>query len=90
MNTNTYLRNLAVGCRGRVVGYEMVSGGYTGRLISMGLTPGTEFTLTRHMPLGGCVEIEVQGCNLSLRKHEADALCIEEVDEESTDIEFYN
>lgn len=81
MNTNTYLRNLAVGCRGRVVGYEMVSRGYTGRLIAMGLKPGTEFILTRHLPLGGCVEIEVQGFNLSLRKHEADALCIEEVDE---------
>jgi ferrous iron transport protein A len=44
------------------------------------LTPGTEFTLIRHAPLGD-LEIEVRGVNLSLRRHEANVLCIEEVDE---------
>jgi ferrous iron transport protein A len=77
--TNTYLSNLPIGCRGRVVGYEQVTGGYKGRLLAMGLTPGTEFTVVHHAPLDGIIEIEVRGLLLYLRKHEADVLCIEEV-----------
>ena len=79
---NTYLRNLPVGCRGRIVGYEQVTGGYKGRLLAMGLTPGTEFTVIRHASDSNAIEIEVQGVLLSLRKHEADVLCIEEVGDE--------
>lgn len=78
---NTYLRNLPVGCRGRIVGYEQVTGGYKGRLLAMGLTPGTEFTVIRHTSLGDVIEIEVQAGLLSLRKHEADVLCIEELND---------
>ncbi|AFZ30503.1 FeoA family protein [Gloeocapsa sp. PCC 7428] len=77
--TNTKLRNLAVGCRGRVVGYEQTARAYREKLLPMGLTPGTEFTVTRHAPLGDPIEIEVRGFHLSLRKDEADALRIEEV-----------
>lgn len=82
-DTNTYLCNLPLGCRGRVVGYERVTAGYKGRLLAMGLTPGTEFTVIRHTPLDDLIEVEVRGCKLSLRKHEADVLCIEEVSEDS-------
>jgi ferrous iron transport protein A len=46
----------------------------------MGLTPGIEFKVIRHAPLGDPVEIEVRGFKLSLRKQEADALIVEEVD----------
>ncbi len=81
-DTNTYLCNLPLGCRGRVVGYEQVTAGYKGRLLAMGLTPGTEFTVIRHTPLDDLIEIEVGGSKLSLRKHEADVLCIEEVNHE--------
>jgi ferrous iron transport protein A len=80
--TNTYLCNLPVGSRGRIVGYEQVTGGYKGRLLAMGLTPGTGFTLIGHAPDGDWVEIEVRGLRLSLRKHEADVLCIEEVNDD--------
>ncbi|KAF0138245.1 MAG: ferrous iron transport protein A [Rhodospirillaceae bacterium] len=45
----------------------------------MGLTPGTEFELTRVAPLGDPVEIRVRGMGLSLRKVEADMLMIERV-----------
>ncbi|OKH24296.1 FeoA family protein [Chroogloeocystis siderophila] len=76
---NTKLRNLAVGCRGRVVGYEQTARAYREKLLPMGLTPGCEFTVTRHAPLGDPIEIEVRGFHLSLRKDEADALQIEEV-----------
>jgi ferrous iron transport protein A len=43
----------------------------------MGLTPGIEFVVTRHAPLGDPTEIEVRGFHLSLRKDEADALLVE-------------
>lgn len=79
-NPITYLRDLPIGCRGRVVGYDYVTRGYKGRLLAMGLTPGTEFTVIRHTYFSD-IEIEVQGRKLKLRKHEADVLCIEEVND---------
>lgn len=84
-DTNTYLCNLPVGCRGRIVGYEQVTAGYKGRLLAMGLTPGTEFTVISHGSVGDPIAIEVQGCKLILQKHEADVLCIEEVSHEEVD-----
>ena len=79
MDDNKYLRDLAVGSMGRVVGYEKAARGYRGKLLAMGLTPVTEFTVTRHAPLGDPVEILVRGFKLSLRKDEANALFVEEV-----------
>lgn len=76
-NENILLRNLTKGTKGRVVGYDQVRRGYKGKLLSMGLTPGTEFIIIRVAPLGDPVEILVRGFHLSLRKHEADALIIE-------------
>jgi ferrous iron transport protein A len=77
--TSIHLQELAVGMKGRVVGYEKSGGGYKRKLLSMGLTPGVEFKVIRHAPLGDPVEIEVRGFKLSLRKQEADALIVEEV-----------
>jgi ferrous iron transport protein A len=74
-----HLKNLAVGSSGRVVGYEKAAHGYKGKLLAMGLTPGTEFTVTRHAPLGDPVEIQVRDFKLSLRKDEANALFVEEI-----------
>jgi len=41
------------------------------RLMMMGLTPGTSFTVVRVAPLGDPIEIKVRGFNLSLRREEA-------------------
>ena len=71
------LRDCAVGNNVRVVGYEPTARTYKRKLLAMGLTPGTEFSITRHAPLGDPTEIEVRGFHLSLRKDEADALLIE-------------
>jgi len=79
MSEKRQLRDLAVGCTGRVIGYEKAARSYKGKLLAMGLTPGTEFTVTRHAPLGDPVEIQVRGFKLSLRKDEANALFVEEV-----------
>ena len=43
----------------------------------MGLTPGTEFSVTRLAPLGDPVEINVRGYAVSLRKDEAQLLRVE-------------
>jgi ferrous iron transport protein A len=81
MTTATlHLGALAVGQSGRILGYEPGGRAYRGKLLSMGLTPGTHFTVTRQAPLGDPVEIEVRGYKLSLRKGEAAALQVERVD----------
>jgi ferrous iron transport protein A len=79
----TFLREIPIGKAGKVVGYDRALRGYKGKLLSMGLTPGTEFTVIRVAPLGDPVEIQVRGFHLSLRKQEADTLIVEEIDPKS-------
>lgn len=73
------LKELSIGDRARVLGYTETGKAYRRKLLSLGLTPGTELTLERVAPLGDPVEIYVRGYSLSLRKHEADALTVEKV-----------
>lgn len=73
------LSALAVGQSGHIVGYENAHRPYREKLLSMGLTPGTHFTITRQAPMGDPIEIEVRGYKLSLRKGEAAALKVEGV-----------
>ena len=70
------LRDLPVGTQARVVGYEKRPIAYRRKLLAMGLTKGTIFTVTRRAPLGDPVEMKVRGFSLSLRKDEADALLV--------------
>lgn len=71
------LKEMAVGDVGRVVGFGEGSKAYRKKLLSMGLTPGVEFSVTRYAPMGDPVEIKVRGFSLSLRKAEAEAVLIE-------------
>jgi Fe2+ transport system protein FeoA len=71
------LRDLAVGDTGRVTGLEAGNPAYRRRLLAMGLTPGTEFTVTRFAPLGDPVQIAIRGFSLSLRRDEADIVRVE-------------
>lgn len=71
------LGDLSVGEKGRVLGFIPGSRAYRGRLLAMGLTPGTEFAIVRYAPLGDPVEIRVRGFALSLRKGEANVLLVE-------------
>ena len=64
------LAEVAVGQRGQVTGIEGTDE-VSLRLLEMGLTPGTEFSLLGFAPLGDPMEIEVRGYRLSLRKSEA-------------------
>lgn len=75
-NTGIKLLSAAIGSTLTVVGYEPTARDYKRKLLSMGLTPGTELTVKRHAPLGDPTEIEVRGFRLSLRKGEADSLIV--------------
>ncbi len=78
MNVNTYLRNLTIGTSGSIVGYDRVYGGYIGKLIKMGLTPGTDFLVLNIMPQSAA-ELLVRGTVVALQRPEMDALCIEAI-----------
>ncbi|MDY0091123.1 MAG: FeoA family protein [Candidatus Vecturithrix sp.] len=73
----TSLRELHVGEKGRIIGYNKGASAYRERLLAMGLTRGTEFTIKRVAPLGDPVEISIRGFALSLRKDEAAAVVVE-------------
>ena len=70
----------AAGDRGRIVGLERGDRSYRERLLSMGLTPGTEFSVVRLAPLGDPVELNVRGYAVSLRKTEAQLLRVERLE----------
>ncbi len=72
------LGELRVGESARVRGYSKGAKGYRHKLLSMGLTPGTDFRVTRVAPMGDPIEIELRGFSLSLRKDEASALQVEQ------------
>lgn len=83
-NSNrTTLADLQVSQKGKVASYEKTADPtqkhYRKKLLAMGLTPGTEFTVTRVAPLGDPIQIQVRGFNLSLRKDEAQTLLVEVV-----------
>jgi len=63
----------------RVVGYESGSDLYRNKLLSLGLTRGTQVQIKKIAPLGDPVDVETRGFRLSLRKAEACVLILEEV-----------
>lgn len=73
------LKELLVGDRAKVTGYLQSGGAYRRKLLSMGLTPGAELSVTRVAPMGDPVEIRVRGFSLSVRKDEAAALSVEKL-----------
>jgi len=74
------LGDMTVGDRGQVVRLARGDRSYREKLLSMGLTPGTEFTVTRLAPLGDPVEISVRGYAMTLRKAEAKMLNVKRMD----------
>ena len=73
----TSLQQMFVGESGTVSGYTKGASVYREKLLAMGLTRGTHFTVERIAPMGDPVEIQVRGFALSLRKDEASALMVE-------------
>ncbi len=71
------LKDMHVGDTGRVVEFDKSFLPYRQKMLAMGLTPGTEFTVIRIAALGDPVEIRVRGTDLSLRQNEVAAIRIE-------------
>jgi len=84
MLTEIKISALSIGETAVITGYEKKPGPYREKILSMGLTKGTKFKLTKKAPMGDPLEIEVLGYKLSLRKDEADILKIEKTDGEVT------
>ena len=74
------LKEMSVGDTGRVVGFDKSFLPYRQKMLAMGLTPGTEFTVIRIAPLGDPIEIRVRGTDLSLRQKEVSAIRIERLE----------
>ena len=75
------LNTLQVGDRGKVVHFSEGGRAYRSKLLSMGVTPGTEFSIVRFAPLGDPIELEIRGYRLSLRRAESEVVMVEVSDE---------
>ncbi len=71
------LSELAVGASACITGYCTAHTVYRHKLLSLGLTRGTTLVLERKAPLGDPLQIRLRGFSLSLRKEEAQMICIE-------------
>ncbi len=72
----TTLDRLGAGDHATVTGY---AGTPPGRLLEMGLVPGTPVEVVRLAPLGDPMDLRVRGFHLSVRKHEASGLTVRRV-----------
>lgn len=80
MNTTRCLPDLRPGDRARIEGLEPGNAAYRAKLLAMGVTPGTEFTVVRYAPMGDPIEIEIRGYHLSLRRIEGSVIRVTPVD----------
>jgi ferrous iron transport protein A len=68
--------DMKVGDTGIVSSLKKGNRDYRRKLLAMGLTPGTKFSVVRFAPMGDPVEISLRGFDLSLRRDEATALSV--------------
>ena len=61
------------------------SASYRHSLYAMGLIPGVTIKVIRYAPLGDPIQIEVNQCQLTLRKQEADELLVSKINENHHD-----
>ncbi len=73
------LKELPLGARGRIVGFQPEHREYRRRLLMLGATPGTTFQVVRRAPLGDPIEIRVRGSFISVRRDEAELMKIERI-----------
>lgn len=71
----TTLADLKPGAKGCVTGFADEA--VPGRLMEMGLLPGTAIEVVRLAPLGDPMDVRVRGYHLSLRRHEARLVLVE-------------
>ncbi|QMT58981.1 MULTISPECIES: FeoA family protein [unclassified Legionella] len=73
------ITELIQGDRVRLTSFGATGVQYRRRLLSLGVTCGTEFLVVRMAPLGCPIQIEVRGTSLTLRKEEASQLILERI-----------
>ena len=73
------MSSLKVNEKAIVSGFASEDKAYCKRLMIMGLTKGTKFSVTRVAPLGDPFEILVKDYSLSLRKGEAESILVEKI-----------
>lgn len=78
-NNMLKLSDLKIGERGKVASIQQCSPLYRHKLLAMGLTHGTEFTLVRKAPLGDPMVLMVRGFALSLRQGESTGVEVEKL-----------
>jgi Fe2+ transport system protein FeoA len=52
----------------------LVQGKIKRRLVEMGITPGTNVTVTKRAPLGDPIEIQLRGYKLTIRREDAEGI----------------
>ena len=82
MQVQTNIRELSLGSVAIIVGYAKVYGGYIGKLVAFGLTPGRKFIVLDTLTQEGSVVILLSDKVIRLSKPEVDALCVEDLEEE--------
>ncbi|MFW5801460.1 MAG: FeoA family protein [Spirochaeta sp.] len=73
------LNSLSPGERGVIRSFVPDCKYYRSKLLSMGVTPGTEIRVIRFAPMGDPMELELRGYRLSLRRSECQAVMVERV-----------
>lgn len=76
MNT---LIGMQVGEKGIIRGFRGETTAYRQRLLAMGFTPGTAFTLRRIAPLGDPIVIQIRGVEICLRRKEAQQIHVQKL-----------
>ena len=82
MQVRINIRELSLGSVATIVGYDKAYGGYIGKLIAMGLTPGTKFVVLESLTQENSVTMLLLEKVIESSKPEANALCVEEITEE--------
>lgn len=77
VGTPKLFKDLSKGASAKILRFNGLDEFYRNRLMSLGLTPGTEFKVQHVAPLGDPVEISVRGFHLSLRWAEAGSIEVE-------------
>lgn len=73
------ISELQRGDQAKITGFTQADRQYRQKLLAMGLTPGVVITIKRVAPLGDPIELNVRGYALTLRRHEAQILVVEKI-----------
>lgn len=76
----TTLNQLPFGVKATIHSFLDEAKPFRRKLLAMGVTPGSEVSVVRVAPMGDPIQISIRGFQLCLRKSEAKAIHIKQVD----------